>query len=500
MIKALLFLLLVTSTLFAQESLVLDLPKDNRLLEIINLKEKGTFLITGKDASAVDNKIKLKSGDLQTRFKYISPDLKLVWDKPFTLEPDNLVENYYVASSDSFIYFVEVLSGTLTKSNYLISQIDYSGTTRIFEYNVPFKIDKLYDLYCDKDYLYFFYDEFKDSKKPYHFLGIRHNNFKIMSVDIALPKIPKKKEELSYDRRIFVGIHNDLFYFYSKSAKSSNSCSYNFTLVNRKGDIANTFVLESTLENNQYIAPTNNPHINQSWTDGDFNFVPAGEVIYPAIGSLGDVYMDFDHGAIYLFGNYSSEPFNNMGGPGKIEGIFVNKFDMNGTTVWKKNIPFTKTMKDPLLRTSSYQDRTLYFDIDPNSGNIALDISFTSTKKRHSMILNKSGEYLKTNTGETGAIPDVDRGILRTPQTFKGDVSPLFKKANPFMEGVDTKAMRKMEELSKLSLKKVAANKLKNSVYAPYSNLYYISKSKNEETLIESNFGEGKINLYLFRY
>lgn len=497
--KLLLLLLFIYTSSFSQEPLVIDLNKDSRIIEIINLKEKGVFFITGKDISLIDGKAKIKPGDLDTRLKYVSPDLKLIWNKSFPLEPDNLIENYYVACSDSFIYFVEVLAGGLTKSNYLITQIDYSGVTRIFEYNVPFKIDKIHDLYCDKDYFYIFYDEFKDSKKPYHFIGLSHSNFQVTPVDIAFPKLPKKKETLGYERRIFTGIHQDLFYFYSKLAESSNSCNYTFTLINKKGETQSSFILDGSLEKNLYIAPTNNPHINQSWTDSEFNFISSGEGIYPAIGSLGDIFTDFDNECMYLFGNYHTEPFNNTGSNGKVSGAFINKFDLKGNVIWKKNFPFPKEMKDPLLRSSSYSDRSLFFSIDPRSENITLDISFLNTKKKHSIIFNKSGEFVKYNMAEFATIPEVGRGIMRISQASKGDATPVFRKPNRYVEEVDTKGMQKMEELSKSS-KKVLGSKLKNPGFAPYPNLYYLVQSKKEEILIESNFGEGTIKLYLFPY
>ncbi len=499
--KFLLILLLISTSSYSQEPLVIDLQKDSRLIEIINLKEKGNFLITGKDIQMENGKNKVKPGDLDTHLVYISSDLKVKWNKPFPLEPDNMVEDYYVACSDSFIYFIEILGATLTKSNYLITQIDYAGVTRIFEYNVPFKIDKLYDLYCDKDYLYFFYDEFNDSKKPYHFLGISHSNFQVIPINIALPKILKKKEELSYQRRIFTGINNDLFYFYSKSAKSSNDCSYEFSLVNKKGVVdAASFILDGSLDNGQYIAPTNNPHLLQSWTDDEFNFYTNGDVMYPGIGSLGDIFMDFDNQCIYLFGNYNKEPFNNTGGSGNVAGIFVNKFDINGKSIWKKNIPFPKEAKDPLLKKSLYSDRQLFFKVLPKSGTIIMEISFVNTKKRYSFFLDKMGNYMKMNSAEIAIIPEVERGVMRTPQSFKGDMASQYKKLNMYIDSVDTPGMRKLEELSKLNMKKVNPAKLKNPNFASYSNLYHLSRSTKSETLIESDFGEGKIKLYLFPY
>jgi hypothetical protein len=498
--KITLLLILLYFHCAGQTSVEIDLQKGSRLIEIIDLKEKGSFLISGKDVDPGKIKKTDKPRDLDTRLHYVSADLNQKWDKAFPLEPDNLGENYYVACSDSFIYYVEILAGNLKKSNYLITQIDYSGVTRIFEYNIPFKIDKLYDLYCDKDNIYLFYDELKDSKKPYHFLGLSHSRFENVSVDIALPKILKKKEELSYDRRIFLGIFQNQFYFYSKNAKSSKSCTYEFTLVNKKGEITKTFIIEGDLDADKSIAPTNNPHINQSYTESEFNFFTSGELKYPAIGSVGDIYMDFENGFIYLFGNFSSGPFNNTGQAGNTDGLFVNKFDLNGKLIWKKNIPFPKEAKDPLFRSSLYPDRNLFFTIDPHSGNIFFDIIFGSTKKQYTFILDKEANYIKMNAAETGTIPNVDRAVFRTPQNYKGETTLIYKKPNKYVDNTDTKGMRKMEELSKMSTKKTLGNKQKNPEYALFPSLFYLQKTKHQEILIESSFGEGKIKLYLLPY
>jgi hypothetical protein len=48
--------MVITQVALAQEPLEIDLQKGSRLIEIINLKEKGTFFITGKDADPVKSK------------------------------------------------------------------------------------------------------------------------------------------------------------------------------------------------------------------------------------------------------------------------------------------------------------------------------------------------------------------------------------------------------------------------------------------------------------
>lgn len=496
--KILLLFLLLCSPCFAQEPLVIELQKGARPIEIINLNDKGTFMLIGKDVQVENGLSKLKPGDLGTRLVYISPDQSIIWNKPFPLEPDNQLDNYYIACSDTFIYFIEALGGTLTKSNYLITQMDHSGATRIFEYNAPIKTDKIYDLYCDNENLYFYYDENKDSKKPYHFIGINHKTFKATYIDIFLKKIPKKKEELSFERWLFTGIHKGLFYFYMKSAKSSRNCTYEFAAVNKKGEIEKQLTLDNVLDNDQYVAPTNNPHIGQSWTDSDFNFLSTGENSYPSIGSLGDLYMDFDKECFYIYGNYNDGPFDNTGLPGKMIGFFLNKYDLKGQAVWKKNIPFPKELKDPSLRSAMYNTREVFFEKDPKTGHMFLDVICTTSKKKYTMIVDSTGKYLKYNIAENLPIPEVERSYMRSPLNYKGATTVAYKKTNKYVDGIDSKAMRKMEELSKNGSKKASAAKLKNPEFASYNNLYHILRATKFETLIEASFGEGKIKIYSF--
>ncbi|WP_299247578.1 hypothetical protein [uncultured Cytophaga sp.] len=365
--------LLFFQILFAQvKTEELSLEKGNYILNTLQVPNNGGLIIkTGKKG--------FNTKDLNWKLNYYSPEMKLVYSVPLEKNQINKdFRNFLIASTNSkHIYHIEPkgYNTTMGVGSFFVTQINETGAKKTFE------LDNIKDLgdkkavFADSKYFYYFTslkvknEVTKKKDVSNSLVRVSASDFSKTNISLKLP--PLRDEDKSTEWN-YSGNFDNAIYFTSKTLLEDGTYIYDIILIDNTGKTTKNFSIDAKLATNIPRASNNNKYFYWAdFDDDDFNSRTAQNSVYDTYGityyttealakygALGDITFDPKNNAIYIYGlcGPGAYKINNYNCPTKA--WFIQKYDINGKQLWKKEYDFSESLQNNLyLKGSSFPYR-----------------------------------------------------------------------------------------------------------------------------------------------
>jgi hypothetical protein len=424
--KILLFVTLICFAISADaqdKKEVITLQRGEAILNVMHFPQNGLILKKGKES--------LNSKALDWELLYYNPDLTLKYKVAIEKNQINKgFRNYFVTSPDAkVIYHIEPkgYNTTMGASSQYITQFDETGNKKTYE------LDKLKELgdrkveFADSQYYIASVtakDEVTKKKKQKTILTkLKGTDFSRQDVEIKLPAL--KDEDYSTDW-FYCGNGENKIYFMSKTVKDDGTFIYDLITINGEGNILSNISMDAKL-NGVFPRPTSNKKYyfwadyenpdfytstyTSTYTAGGNNFESTDVTVNPTLGAFGDIIIDEKSNSIYIYGLTGPAPFKRLGPLN--QGYFVQKYDMGGKEIWKKQFDFAKEILDNeyvRLHATPYS-RNLNFKINPDNSVklqlLAKDMVYTfNLDAGGKLTSNYSSEFKNRNYASFSLVSD----------------------------------------------------------------------------------------------
>jgi hypothetical protein len=367
----LLFCQLVFAQVITEE---LALEKGNCILNTLQIPNNGGVVIkTGKKGFNTTN--------LNWKLNYYSPEMKLIYSVPLEKTQINKdFRNYLIASTNSkVVYHVEPkgYNTLFGASNLFLTQINETGVKKTFELDNIKDLGNRKAVFADNKYFYYFTNlKVKNEttkKKEVSNLLVRLSAVDFSRTDIPL-ELPALKDEKKSSEWNYSGNFDNAIYFTSKTVLDDGSYIYDVILIDNNGKVLKSFSIDAKLATSTVRASHNKKYFYWSdIVDEDFDFATEQSSVYdteginylgnsaeaiPSISALGDIIFDPQNNVIYIYGLCGPGQYNarNVNCPTK--GYFIQKYDINGKNIWKKEYQFSeKIQEDNYIKGSGHPYR-----------------------------------------------------------------------------------------------------------------------------------------------
>ena len=362
---------------------VIQLERNEELIQSVDLGDQGIILHTGKNY--------MNSKKLNWQLRYYAPNLDLIWKVPVEKQQISKgFDNPLVTSPHGeFTYLLEYMGYNkfIGASKIQLHQINKEGKLASHEFEIPKEFGEklvtfannryLYILTSEKDFYYM--DSGKDfqkgkTKQKLYFNRIRHNDFSNERIELSLPPVDDSENTTYWS---FAGHNNEYIWFISKDIDfKQKKYSYSVLFLDNDGKIVKKVGVECNLSES-YIRPSYNfKDFNTSYKARDNDFFSSSRTghIYPRRGAFSNIRIDGSGNAIYIYGLTGAKPFTNFAAV--YSGYFIYKYDLDGNMLWKteKVLPSEITKESYFHVNAAPENRNLIFQIQPDK--LALKIYF----------------------------------------------------------------------------------------------------------------------------
>ncbi|WP_120752431.1 hypothetical protein [Aquimarina sp. BL5] len=274
-------------------------------------------------------------------------------------------------------------------------------------------------------------------------------------VKLNFPDLPYTEEVMLVEYKKHT---DDRFYLaYKDLSEDKKRDRYNILAFNYDGTLTYDKSLELTLDNNMFFNSSNN---------GSGGFLGAGNFIdnlrYPKEtiqqATAGNVYIDTDNEAFYMYGLYSDKDNFYHNRP---KGFFLFKYDFDGNLIWKvqkdvENKEFMDSRKGIDLKIDLFNmitdigvginiDGMLFtFKIDPENGTIGdsiIEYYYRKQKQDYNkkLMLSSDTQFAMLFNDKVKEYLDAKKGIKRkeiiTAKVIDGKGFYLIEKEDHFRRG-----------------------------------------------------------------
>lgn len=359
----------------------------------------GMILLTGENAFLNKN-----SSIHNVQLHFFTEKLGHVWSKSVDHNFAVGEEDWRVLSSNRYIYHICTprIPGKTLES--YVTQFTRYGEKKEIKLEIN-DIDRVW--FTDDNYLYIL----KSGKKEeyYNLVKIKHETLETEEVILNLPQLTNYHNQFKSERWTYFGFQNETMLFYNKVINNTppkQKCNYDVLLINTKDEVINQFKIDVELKKG-VILPSNNAHTGQMPPQKNYKNKVTTKAD-PILASYGDIYYDKKSECIFIYGQYGPEICSN--GNCEYEGVFLQKYSIEGDEYWKIKQPFPEKYikRDPNLGKSAfdgYNTRLCHLIHDQWNEFFQVVTIPANNKVRKAYVtkFNYNGDYMTTSRGNSKA-------------------------------------------------------------------------------------------------
>lgn len=378
-----LFIFLLPVLANSQDKTVsIALERNEELLDMLDLKEEGIIVKTGKDYA--------NTKALSWRLHYYTSELEKLWEVPIEKKQINKgFKNWMIYSpGGEYIYHFEPkgYNTHFAISKYAITQISKEGKKKEKELKELKKKGEKFATVATEKHLCFFaidpsinYNRSKDKKKLMMY-RYDHETLREKRILVQTPFFEKPKK-WSYWQ--YKGFNDEGFFLASKKTDGKmNTIAYRIAIVNEDGKLVREFTIDFELGKGRYLRPT----------------MISDDVLFANIhwrflvATLGNIVFDFEENVCYLHG-LSGRKENEKGGEIGFNGLFLRKYDLEGEELLRMDPPRSKKLPlDHFFSQKSFPPNRFSSLVIESDKSLRFHVSFAN--RVFTAEFDKEGTYL----------------------------------------------------------------------------------------------------------
>ncbi|MFL5728299.1 MAG: hypothetical protein ACJ75J_02325 [Cytophagaceae bacterium] len=432
--------LLFSLSVIAQEKKeTLTLDRNDLILNVMYFPQNGLILKKGKDY--------MNSKALDWEMFFYNPDLTLKYKASIEKTQINKgFRNYFVTSPDAkYIYHIEGkgYNTTFGASSQFITQFDETGAKKTYELENLKDLGNREVMFADSQYMYYIAtvnvkDEVTKKKKQKTILiKLKSTDFSRQDVEVKLPGL--KDEDYSSDW-FYCGNGENKIYFMSKTVKDDGTFIYDLITMDRDGKILSNISMDAKLSgvfprptyNEKYYfwADFENPDFytstyTSSYSNAVGSYTSTDVSVNHTLSAFGDIVIDEKSNSIYIYGLTGPAPYKRLGPLNK--GYFVQKYDLAGKEIWKKQYDFGQEILDNeyvRLHSTPY-GRSLKFKINPDN---TVKLQLLAKDMVYTFMFDGTGKQTSTYSNEFKNRSDASFSMAYNPAVGSEAVKYLISK------------------------------------------------------------------------